>query len=92
MEPRLHTTIRVRTRHHPGTGALCAGLSWSRTGPVQHLASRFTVFNYDRRGRGDSGDTLPFAIEREIDDIEALIDEAGGRLFVWSLFGRGPCP
>jgi pimeloyl-ACP methyl ester carboxylesterase len=38
----------------------------------------FTVVNYDRRGRGESGDTLPFALEREIDDIAALIAEVGG--------------
>jgi hypothetical protein len=42
------------------------------------LARHFTVFNYDRRGRGDSGDTLPWAVEREIEDIEALIEAAGG--------------
>lgn len=48
------------------------------------LAPHFTVINYDRRGRGDSGDTLPFAVEREIEDIETLIDEVGGSA---SLFG-----
>jgi pimeloyl-ACP methyl ester carboxylesterase len=42
------------------------------------LAEHFTVYNYDRRGRGESGDTLPYAVEREIEDIEALIAEAGG--------------
>ncbi len=42
------------------------------------LAPDFTVLAYDRRGRGDSGDTLPYAVEREAEDIEALIDEAGG--------------
>ena len=42
------------------------------------LAERFTVYTYDRRGRGASGDTPPYAPEREIEDIEALIDEAGG--------------
>src|SRR5947209_8517067 len=42
------------------------------------LSEHFTVFNYDRRGRGMSGDTAPYAIEREIEDIEALITEAGG--------------
>lgn len=46
------------------------------------LAQCFTVFNYDRRGRGDSGDTAPYAITREIEDIEALINEAGGDAFV----------
>ena len=42
------------------------------------LAAHFTVIHYDRRGRGDSGDTHPFAVEREIEDIEALIDQVGG--------------
>ena len=47
------------------------------------LAPHFTVFAYDRRGRGDSGDTAPYAVEREVEDIEALIDEAGGKAFVF---------
>jgi pimeloyl-ACP methyl ester carboxylesterase len=47
------------------------------------LAPFFTVLPYDRRGRGDSGDTAPYAVEREVDDIEALIDEAGGSAFVF---------
>ncbi len=53
---------------------------------TRSLEPRFTVFNYDRRGRGDSTDTAPYAIEREIDDIEALIVEAGGtaRVFGYS--------
>ncbi len=42
------------------------------------LSEYFTVFNYDRRGRGTSGDMAPYAIEREIEDLEALIAEAGG--------------
>ena len=46
------------------------------------LAPRFTVFSFDRRGRGDSEDTSPYAVEREIEDLEALIDEAGGAAFV----------
>lgn len=49
------------------------------------LAQHFTVFHYDRRGRGDSTDTLPYAVEREIEDIEALIDEAGGEAFVFGI-------
>lgn len=49
------------------------------------LAPSFTVFRYDRRGRGDSGDTAPYAVEREREDIEALIGEAGGAA---SLFGH----
>ena len=47
------------------------------------LAATFTVVNYDRRGRGDSTDTPPFAIEREVEDIEALIDAAGGSAYVF---------
>lgn len=42
------------------------------------LARHFTVYSYDRRGRGDSGNNEPYAVEREIEDIEALIAEAGG--------------
>jgi alpha-beta hydrolase superfamily lysophospholipase len=42
------------------------------------LSSRFTVYNYDRRGRGESGDSPAYAVEREIEDIDALIHEAGG--------------
>jgi pimeloyl-ACP methyl ester carboxylesterase len=41
------------------------------------LAGGFTVFNYDRRGRGESGDTPPYAIEREVEDLHAVITEAG---------------
>lgn len=47
------------------------------------LAPDFTVFAYDRRGRGDSGDTSPYAVEREVEDIESLIDAAGGSAFVF---------
>lgn len=42
------------------------------------------MVNYDRRGRGESGDTSPFAVEREIEDIAALVDVVGGRS---ALFG-----
>src|SRR5918996_4610574 len=49
------------------------------------LAEHFAVFNYDRRGRGDSGDTLPYAVEREIEDIGALIGEAGGSASVFGV-------
>lgn len=47
------------------------------------LADRFTVINYDRRGRGDSGDAQPYAVEREIEDLQALLDEAGGSASAW---------
>ncbi|MCI0352872.1 MAG: alpha/beta hydrolase [Acidobacteriales bacterium] len=47
------------------------------------VAQHFTVINYDRRG--DSGDTLPYAVQREVEDIEALIDAAGGSAFLYGL-------
>ena len=47
---------------------------WRRLAAL--LAQRFSVIVYDRRGRGESGDTLPYAVEREVEDIEALIGEA----------------
>jgi pimeloyl-ACP methyl ester carboxylesterase len=49
------------------------------------LAPHFTVYNYDRRGRGDSGNTLPYAIEREVEDLAALIEHAGGSANVFGL-------
>ena len=51
------------------------------------LADQFTVFNYDRRAHGQSGDTPPYAVEREIEDLEAMIDEAGGSAFVYGTSG-----
>lgn len=49
---------------------------------AEALSDHFTVFNYDRRGRGDSGDTAPYAVEREVEDLAAIIEEAGGSAFV----------
>jgi hypothetical protein len=45
---------------------------------AQALGEYFLTIDYDRRGRGDSGDTLPYAVGREIEDIAALIDQVGG--------------
>ena len=51
---------------------------------AEALASDFTAITYDRRGRGESGDTLPYAVEREIEDLAAVIeDAAGGSAFVY---------
>lgn len=50
---------------------------------AQVFATSFTVYTYDRRGRGDSGNTLPYSLEREIEDIEAMIDVAGGTAYVY---------
>jgi pimeloyl-ACP methyl ester carboxylesterase len=49
------------------------------------LAARVTAISYDRRGRGDSGDVQPYSVDREIDDLAALIDAAGGEA---SVFGH----
>ena len=49
------------------------------------LAQHFTVINYDRRGRGDSGDTQPYSVEREIEDLEVLIEVAGGSAHVFGI-------
>lgn len=49
------------------------------------LSKEFTVYDYDRRGRGESTDTHPYAVEREIEDIEALIDEAGGTVYLYGI-------
>jgi pimeloyl-ACP methyl ester carboxylesterase len=62
-------------------GAMCDRALMRPT--AEELAKHFTVFNYDRRGRGDSRDTAPYAVEREIEDIGALIDEAGGTASVY---------
>jgi pimeloyl-ACP methyl ester carboxylesterase len=47
------------------------------------LAQHFTVFNYDRRGRGPSGDTPPYAVEREVEDIDAVVEAAGGSAYLF---------
>jgi hypothetical protein len=53
-------------------------------GPLAELlASQLTVFTYDRRGRGESEDTAPYAVDREVDDLQALIDAAGGLASVY---------
>jgi pimeloyl-ACP methyl ester carboxylesterase len=48
-----------------------------------HLAEHFRVINYDRRGRGKSTDTQPYAVQREIEDIAALVDASGGPAFLF---------
>jgi pimeloyl-ACP methyl ester carboxylesterase len=59
-------------------GAMSTRSSGSKPDLIDRLAPAFTVFSYDRRGRGDSGDTMPYAVQREIEDIAALIELAGG--------------
>ena len=50
----------------------------SNAGLADLLARQFTVINYDRRGRGPSGDTQPYAVQREVEDLDAVIGAAGG--------------
>jgi pimeloyl-ACP methyl ester carboxylesterase len=66
-------------------GALCSR-TMGPSGPLaKALENSFTVFRYDRRGRGDSGDTAPYTVEREVDDIEAVLGAAGGEAYVWGM-------
>jgi pimeloyl-ACP methyl ester carboxylesterase len=63
-------------------GALCHR-GFGPAGAVSKtLASHFTVFTYDRRGRGASGNTQPYTVDREVEDLAAIIQAAGGAAFV----------
>jgi pimeloyl-ACP methyl ester carboxylesterase len=72
-----------------GEGAPVILVSGASTARAVHqqlaelLAADFTVFNHDRRGRGDSGDTPPYAVEREVEDLQAVTAAAGGRAAVF---------
>jgi pimeloyl-ACP methyl ester carboxylesterase len=61
----------------------------SGAGLARLLAPRFTVLSYDRRGRGGSGDTAPYAAQREVEDLAALIAAAGGPAVVYGLSSGG---
>jgi pimeloyl-ACP methyl ester carboxylesterase len=70
-------------------GAMC----YRAAGPLAALAARlvdhFTVYTYDRRGRGASGDTLPYAVEKEVDDLRAVLEFAGGSAFAYGISSGG---
>jgi len=66
-------------------GALCYRANGPSRPLAALLAEHFTVFIYDRRGRGESGDTAPYAMAREVEDIDALIKAAGGAAFVYGV-------
>jgi pimeloyl-ACP methyl ester carboxylesterase len=69
-------------------GAFCDRSS--STSLAAALAPGFTVYEYDRRGRGDSTDTPPYAVEREVEDLEAVIKAAGGSAYVYG-HSSGAC-
>jgi len=70
-------------------GAFC----YRENGPATELASvlaqHFTVFTYDRRGRGESGDIAPYAVEREIEDLRAIANQAGAPPFALGISSGG---
>ena len=66
-------------------GALCYRAS-GPSGPLAaQLADQFTVYTYDRRGRGDSTNTLPYSVDREVEDLAAVLTEAGGSAAVYGI-------
>jgi pimeloyl-ACP methyl ester carboxylesterase len=71
-------------------GALCYRSFGPMTPLSELLAPHFTVYTYDRRGRGESTNSKPYAVEREVEDIEALIQVAGGKAFVYGI-SSGAC-
>jgi pimeloyl-ACP methyl ester carboxylesterase len=66
-------------------GALCCRAFGPMPELAELLAKDFTVINYDRRGRNESGDTQPYEVDREIEDIDALIKQLGGSAYVMGL-------
>src|ERR1700746_3926220 len=78
--PALILVDGALTVHSSGSGAELAKL----------LAPRFTVYGFDRRGRGGSGDTPPYSVAGEIDDSEALAARAGGPALLYGHSSGGP--
>jgi pimeloyl-ACP methyl ester carboxylesterase len=80
-------TVIAFDRFGDGPSVIMAAGAFNTRAATEPLAraleQRFTVLNYDRRGRGDSGDTPPYAVDREIEDIGALIAAAGGSAAVF---------
>lgn len=74
-----------RTGDGPPVILVCGGSVDRRSlaGLAELLAPSFTVLNYDRRGRGDSGDTPPYAVQREVEDIDAVAGVAGGSAYLF---------
>ena len=86
------TTIAYDVSGDGPAVVLVSGASTDRASNQRYaaaLADRFTVYNYDRRGRGDSGDTAPYAVEREIEDLNAVLGAAGGSAAVLGFSSGG---
>lgn len=66
-------------------GAFCHRRFGANEKLPQHLSDHFAVYSYDRRGRAESENTLPYSVEKEIDDLHAVISVAGGRAFVYGI-------
>ena len=66
-------------------GAMCSRGFGPMPPLAKELASRFTVYHYDRRGRGDSGNGFTYEVQREIDDLEAVLQLAGGSAMVFGI-------
>jgi pimeloyl-ACP methyl ester carboxylesterase len=65
------------------TGASCFRKFIPIVQDAKVFAKEFTVYNYDRRGRGDSGNATPWSLEREVEDVDAMIDAAGGSAYLY---------
>lgn len=70
-------------------GAMCSRSFGPMPAMAKRLAANFTVFHYDRRGRGDSGDHPDYAVAREIEDLDAIIQQAGGSACVLGVSSGG---
>ena len=78
-----------RTGDGPAVVLVDGAMCYRNAGPMRPLAAllrdAFTVYTYDRRGRGESSDTQPYAVTREVEDVHALIAQAGGEASVYGI-------
>jgi pimeloyl-ACP methyl ester carboxylesterase len=78
-----------RTGSGPALVLIDGAMCHRAAGPMRPLAAllrdAFTVYTYDRRGRGESSDTLPYAVAREVEDLRAVIARAGGEAYVYAI-------
>jgi pimeloyl-ACP methyl ester carboxylesterase len=80
------TTVAFERQGNGPPLVLVLGAFCDRNSPktlAERLAPNFEVYRYDRRGRGDSGDTFPYAVDREVEDLQAVTRAAGGQPYVF---------